>query len=904
MATTTNGALTPSPPPHEPISSPESSTTTKRKRDLVNSNAHQKADAVSTTRTGQHVDALLRDVRDILKSYDATTAILDHTFSTDETRSLSGEPSAKRTKLAQPGAETTINANIDASAYTSLDELAQDVRKVCAQIRVSTASQSPPAQVRLEAAILAFEKALKNIIIRESQRNPSVQSADFEHGEPSINGAAKVKAEVVDDEMDLFSDSKSVLTLFASAQGNKQLFSSLQQPVRVGGVAGEDSSNGLDTSVKVTVPLNEIGLPNMISTTKIVPAHTETAVSGQKAGPTFGEVFGPPPKFRELKAPMPASQSAARGSTVVWGPPEFVSKSSRRGSAYASQKLSTADWLSYGGLDVSKEPNSPSAKRKQRDRALSTGEVNPPPSEEALAAAQKAKADALFRSVYSTFAPSRDDGVAVIPEETKNQVWWKKIGEKRFHQAFVIDPALFDAQPGEAMEESNEVDEVETFKEAAECFEPEELNIPNSNSVKKTDEEAKHDKDVEEILRDISELLETLYSYQRIRYTTLAPSSRTPATQDNSPNPMTPSSGEIDVYKMLKDQLSLMISQLPPYAVAKLNGDQLAELNISRNIVIETPEYRGVMEEDQVSKLAKSAAISAAAGATPIPRPVSATHSYAPAVSQYSRTPSQPFVSGAKPAASYYPQQQPPQRSPSIHYPRTSTAQPYQTPSAYTARPTYAATQAYGQQTPRPTAYGQTPAAYAANPQQQQYYTPRPSQQPYGQYYQAPQSQVQGRYAAPAAAAYPPRQPTAPLYSYTAQSPSVRTASPLKSGAPAYAPSRPPSASAPYATPSAGPHQRSYYQPGPPPASQPYGSQAPPGAPATPVGPSGYHTSMTAQQEAAMVRGAYGQVQAQQQARLQAQSITRQGSGTPQPPAPEQNGGYGGGASGTPVVAQ
>jgi hypothetical protein len=72
-----------------------------------------------------------------------------------------------------------------------------------------------------------------------------------------------------------------------------------------------------------------------------------------------------------------------------------------------------------------KDQASPTAKQESRQRALSMGEAQQPPSEAIFVAVQQAKEDALFRSAYSSFAPSRDDASAIILEETKNMVWWQ-----------------------------------------------------------------------------------------------------------------------------------------------------------------------------------------------------------------------------------------------------------------------------------------------------------------------------------------------------------------------------------------------------------------------------------------------------------------------------------------------
>ncbi|OJD35682.1 uncharacterized protein BKCO1_16000102 [Diplodia corticola] len=878
---TANGALTPPPAPQDAEPTNASPSAAKRKRSTSQANAladrDQPAQKPESARSGARtLKALLDDVLDILKSYDTTPSILDQPIRSNGDRAVSGEPTTKRTKLAQPpAAASSIVAKVESDAYASLDELVADVDSVCSQLLASVNPQhaSSEADTKLLTGTLALKKVLKNIVIRETQRKAAVdakvaEKADSAEDEEKEEANGVVKQEPVEDEVDSFAGSRAVLTLFASAQGNKQLFSSLQKPVKVEGRKTEGETSELESAVDVTLPLDESGLPSMISSTKIVPVHTEDAIGGKSKALTFGEVFGPPPKFRDLKPPVPASQTVSKGNTITWGQQDLTLRTGRRGSSYSSQRLTAGDWLGYSGVDVEKEPSSPSAKRKQRDRALSTGEVNPPLPDEEQARLDKAKTDALFRSVYSSFAPTHDDGVAVIPEETKNRVWWQKVGEKRFNEIFALDPALVDAQPGEAMEgvsADENGNEEEAFKEAAEQFTPEELNVPEKS------EKDRQNQEIDELLQEISELLETLHSHQRIRQSTLAPATRTPAGQDSSVQPSTPSSDEVDVYNLLKTQLSLMVSQLPPYAVAKLNGDQLEDLNISKKLVIETKDYRGVMEEDQVSKLAKSAAIGATVGASAVRPP-----GYPPA-SQYARTPAAPpYASrtvGGPP--SYYSQQQAPNRTPSV--PRYAP-QGYQTPGAYAStaqRPSYGGA-AYGQPPRQPSygaaasTYGQTPAYYGRGPPAG--YGMAPS------YYQAtPQGAAQSRYMQPGSA-YPPRtQGAAPMYNYTATgSPQVRTASPLKQGQPGaaqtpYPPQRPPSGN-PYGTPGQQPQRASYYP------QTPYGTSAQSAQALTPSANASYHASIQAHARATLGVSA-----------MQA-NIGRGSSGTPQPPGSSGSG--------------
>jgi hypothetical protein len=683
-------------------------------------------------------------------------------------------------------------------------------------------------------------------------------------------------------------ESRTVLTLYGTAQGPKQLFSSLQQPVSVPPTVPGSGADRV-SSVKVFLPLPEASLPNIISTTQVFPLPEDDQ---KKKSKTFGETFPPPAHLPQLSPPKLAKPPISRGNTITFAPQEAPSTPARKTPySYSSQNLATGHWLGYGGVDMPKDPTSPTAKQKSRQRALSTGEAQLPPSEATLAAVHQAKEDALFRSVYSSFAPTRDDSTAIIPAETKSKVWWQKVGEKRFHETFPIDPALLESDVSVEAEAGEVVDEAEAFKEAVENFTPADPN-PFA-SVEKSDME----KSTDEVLQEISDLLETLASHQRIRNSSLATNPRTVLHNSSlatlAGSPSSPSSEEIDIYQMLKSQLTLMIAQLPPYAVAKLNGDQLDELNISRTLIIETEDHNGVLEEDQYPR---RSTVPTPGAPPPLSRMASMgtpAHShYPPSSSQYSRnTPSahQPSARPAQPVQNYYPQQQPALRSPSVHYQRSASNpnQTFQTPAASygnsTPRQGYGAQ--YGQQTPRPgyaqaatgQYYSQRPAAPASNygnVATQQYYqtTPQPQSHRY-----TPQQAQNGYYQRPQ---------TTASYNYSTN-PTVRTGSPMKAN-PSVAQPGQHSSRAGYGTPVSGASIRGggYYPQGV--AGTAQYATPPPSTPSAAT-PGGYNT-MGSNHQQMMVDRQQAQIAAQSQARLAAQSFNRHGSGTPQPPNPQYNG--------------
>lgn len=875
MATANGTLAAPSPPP-----APTSPSLAKRKltgsHAIVANGASVPAQAQAANANTQSLQAVLQDITTVVKSYDTQPPILSHPLSSSITRTSSGEADSKRTKLTPPTGSTTIASLVQEGSYDSLQSFEKDVETASSEILASsggsdaTTTQGGSTEAALQAKVLAFRAVVRNLVDREEARRAHLLQAGTDVKD-HVQQVTKESSPVpIKEEEPQALPSRTVLTLYGSAPP-KQLFSSLQQPQKVG---PSEPIATLDTAVRVTLPLRENNLPNILSTTEVFPLPDPADQKAKKT--TIGEVFRAPAHLAQISPPKSARPSTAKGNSTITFAHQETPKPRRKGSqSYSHQALSAGSWLGYGGVDMPKDQTSPTAKQKNRQRALSMGEAQQPPSEAILVAVQQAKEEALFRSVYSSFAPTRDDASAIIPEQTKNMIWWQKVGEKRFNETFPIDPALLDADAISDIEANGTVDEEESFKEAVEKF------VPMNSDIFPDKEKSEEEKDTDEVLKEISELLETLASYQRIRNLSLTTNPRTPMVQNASlatlaGSPLTPSSEEIDVYQILKSQLTLLISQLPPYAVAKLNGDQMDELNISRTILFDTKEYKGVMEEDQLSRLAKAPPAVAPTPAT-LTRASSGAHTHVQYTQtpQYSRPAASTHQSSSRPA---YSQQQSLHRSSSMHLQRSPSgpSQAFQANYGSTPRPGYAATPSYNQQS-RPS-YGTLASGqyYSQRSAQPSSYTGATGSQFYSS---TPQTQPQNRYTGQQGqnGFYPPRsQNVAPMYN-GAQVSQPRTASPLKA---APAPSQSAfGARTAHGTPVSGGQMRStYYGP-----SQ-YGTpQAP--APSTPF------ASGAANPQQVMMERQQAQAVAQSQARLAAQSSfsSRQGSGTPQPP----NGVYG-----------
>ena len=801
-----NGILTP-PPANE--NDAAVATGTKRKRSESKTDAQVNgangivhvpdASAPTPSPDSRQPDELQSDLLTVLRRYaplpllckcmltsstrcDTQPSILDYPIASQSKRSSSSEPSAKKPKT---GEAASVGQKLEAGQYASLDELEHDVDFAAADLlKDVVAKQSAPesrmslSDTRLWTAIKAFQEIVHGMVHNESQRARLI-NADYDKFVAESNG---IKQENHDaDDSSLLDHGKKVLTIFANPNGARQLFSSSQRSYPIYPKTGH-IRNHSETVVEVTAPLAEASLPHIISTT-IIPQLQLDASKPAKSRPTLGEAFPPPASLPQLHPPRHSKQLTTKGSTISFISNETLSKRSRRDSRdaynWVNQPLTVGQWLGWGGVDPPQEPTSPEAKRRQRDRALSTGEAKPPPSLSELRDIQKAKDDALFRKVYSSFAPSRDNSGAVVPEAVRNQVWWNKVGQWRArHADLLIDPVLLgDAGTAEIITPEQEAKE---FEEAVRDFEPEEGKYqPVGTGVPS-------DKDVDDILTEITDMIETLYSHQLIRNASLATISKTPVGQ-NTPlteltgSPDTPSAAEVEHYKLLRSTLVLLVSQLPPYAVARLDGDKLKELNVSTKFMIETSIENGVMEEDQVTRIAKQNTLSSVTQAalnrgTPV-----APYSSLPAsAAQYSRgTPLQPG-SVQRGSSSYYPHQQPPTRAtPSVSYSRSSSGLQQLTTS-------------YPNSTPR-TGY----------PPQQQYAsntTQRPSNFPtganhylqqlqsfgktgYNQQYAYSQNQNRGFNQQTPVPNYQQRAQATPSYgNQYPQSPYQRTASPLNAG--------------------------------------------------------------------------------------------------------------------------
>lgn len=367
---------------------------------------------------------------------------------------------------------------------------------------------------------------------------------------------------------DQLDQSRTVLSVVASAPHERRLFSSLA------------SSNGANAS--------EISLPVGISTTRVLPS------SNQERTPSLGDLFGPPRPLPTLQPPK-QPKTKAKGNTLDFYHPELSDTSRHRNSTYSMAKLSSGHFLDY-----SHAAPSSAVKSRQHERAQSLAGKKPSSSEQELA-----EMETLFRGAFSSFAPCKDDSAALVSSNVAGRMWWQRAGRANFQN--MIEVEYLDENEADAATQSNvkaeDVDE-KAVQDAIDNWDESVIDPTLEDFMGSKNEDA--DKEADEILDEVGDLIQTLSSYQRIRNLTL-PNSQNRQTSDPVAGDMLANSGpqpseeENATYHVLKAQLALIVKTLPPYAVAKLNGDQLDDLLISTKVEISTDQYRGVMEEDDVA---------------------------------------------------------------------------------------------------------------------------------------------------------------------------------------------------------------------------------------------------------------------------------------------------------------
>lgn len=640
------------------------------------------------------------------------------------------KPRTKRAKTSSDQETTNVQIRVESGRYNTLQEFLADIEKASAAVIERNQNQSNGTKAdgtpltEVVNRIAAFKKHMNSIVGQSFVNQTEVKAEDSEdEAEQSAEALASIPGARED---------RQALTFFGANPSNqghpKQLFSSLQKSVQV-----PLQSSGSDTEkfVEVQEPLRETALPAGITSTKVVPYNLNVTKPQKR---TFGEVFAPRSGLPNIQPPRTRTHRSSSASWIdpfdaVFDTKHFLGDR----NSYCLTPLPAGQWLQYGG--VTSSPSYWSRVEKQHaevdngpkhgDPALWTGDD---PS--------------LLQGVFSSFAPSYDSSGAVLQVDTKDLVWWGKQGAKRLRTLLTLPDEEVETpvvQPGSI----GDLDE-STLDEMVKQFNPEDFAYdPTQDDPSKEDPESR---EVEELLGEISDLLDTLSSYQKIRNLQLPPSGGE-TSESNEPavpmfgTPETPSDAEQAVYETLKASLFAIINNLPPFAVAKLDGDQLAELNISQKILVENPDYTGTMEKDDYTLHQDRAAAIAAAAATnaagATSNAMNRTSTPSGARAGYQQTPQTAYNQRAvppnpqmsQPRAGFQVPQQARQPSAGGSFTPNYTARPPSTPGQ---RPGYMPQQFSQQANPQHGQVSNTPQfqrppsnGYAQSPQQ---YTPRPGQ--------------------------------------------------------------------------------------------------------------------------------------------------------------------------------
>jgi hypothetical protein len=636
------------------------------------------------------------------------------------------KPRAKRAKVSSDQETSNIQNRVESDRYGTLQEFLADIERASAAVIERNQNQANGTKAdgtpltEVVNRIAAFKKHMNSLIGQSFVNQPEVkiEVSDDEDNDQIHSTVSYVGAR----------EDRQALTLFGGSQSNpKQLFSSLQKSIQV---PLQSSGSDEQKFVEVHEDIRESALPNGIAASKVVPYNLNATTPPKR---TFGEVFGPRPGFPELRPPQKHDYQSTSVSWIdpfdaVFDPKSFFGERNN----YCLSSLPSGQWLQYGGVTsspafwsrVEKNHAEAGVRPKHSDPALWTGDDS-----------------SLLQGVYSSFAPSFDSSGAVLEADSKDMVWWEKRGAKRLRTLLSLShqgsEEVASAEPGSI----GDLDDA-TLEEMMKACDSQDFSYDfDQEYPSKEDPETR---ETEGMLQEISEMLDTLSSYQRIR-SLVDPSEGEKEESEESPapesgDPENPSDAERAVYEHLKTTLISIISSLPPYAIAKLDGDQLADLNVSQKILVENPDYSGTMERDDYTlhqeRVAAMAAASSAANRTSTPATARPGSFSTPQTAYNQRA----FASNARvpqPQGGFQVPQSAQQPSASGSFtPGFTGGRPPSTPSqrpGYTSQQQYSQTNSqYSQANNVPQFQRSVQNGYSAQQSQSpQPYTPRPGQPGY-----------------------------------------------------------------------------------------------------------------------------------------------------------------------------
>ncbi|KAK5082032.1 hypothetical protein LTR05_007174 [Lithohypha guttulata] len=448
-------------------------------------------------------------------------------------------------KLRTDFQDNTVEARVNLGLYSSSDALLADLRQVVTELRQSQPLPNGKTHKSDGDDTLSQLDRIDDVVAQYTRGSlrPS----------PSSQGTLLTRA-------------GQVLTVRSNVEGGavKQLFTGLRiQP----------SSN---------VRQQEIDLKKLPSGFDIVEAATVDPghLSAQTVARTFGEVFQQQRNARQLESPKPSRYTHT--STLKFTKPfENVTTTSK--DDYRATPLTAGSWLEYSNneTNVTKPPS-------RRNK------INDDP-------------EALFNTVFSSFAPSEDNTTAIIPRSDRGRLWYRKHGQQAMQRIIPL--------PGKhnSLSSSDYPHIDDDFQQVIDDY------VPVSIQDAQPDAE-EHTQDADDMLNEVSDLLQTLSSCQNLRDLDKS------GTTDHSNKP---DSLELDTFDLLRQQLKILVASLPPFAVAKLDGEQLKALNVSTNIIVRTPDVSGTAQPDEGTlhrqRVAQSQQIAATRATNPTPARASYT---------------------------------------------------------------------------------------------------------------------------------------------------------------------------------------------------------------------------------------------------------------------------------------
>ncbi|KAJ5749082.1 uncharacterized protein N7511_010778 [Penicillium nucicola] len=555
----------------------------------------------SAPRDRANLHETLSNLTRLLLKHDSELKLLSCPFPAS-----TAKPRTKRAKVSGDQDTSNIQTRVNSDRYSTLQEFLHDIERASAAVIERNQGQTNGTRddgaplTEVVNQIAAFKKHMNSLV-----------------GQTFVN-QAEIKTEAMEDDDDSSTDlhainfctreDKHALTLFGNPAHPRQLFSSLQKSMKV----PLQSESGPEKFVEVQEELRDTALPNGITTTKVAPFNLAAASLPKR---TFGEVFAPRPTLPQLEPPRKRSHRSSSVSWIDRFDATFDSKSFLgERSNYCLAPLPSTQWVQYGGITsspaywdrVEKQHTDSDIVHKSGDPALWSGIDS-----------------SALQGVFSSFAPSFDSSNSIVQQDSKNMVWWGQRGANRLSTLLCIPFGGESKQDGTTAQPGNigDLDE-SSLEEMVKSFNPDDFAQDITQLDVKTADDPES-REIKEMLGDISGLLDTLSSYQRIRNLDQPASfpnhqesetNGTPAPDSTDEN--TPSDAEYSVYETLKSSLVAIISTLPPYAVAKLDGHKLSELNISQKILIDTPDYNGTMEKDDFTlSQERAAALMAATSA-------------------------------------------------------------------------------------------------------------------------------------------------------------------------------------------------------------------------------------------------------------------------------------------------